>query len=125
MMQSGAPAPAAAPAPAPTWRLWVAPIVWSLHFLAIYGVTALLCERQGSAGWFGADVIPWFVAAATLVAALVLLATLAVAVRDLRRAAALPEPAKFVHWLGAAMAGLALLAVLWETLPVLMLAGCS
>ncbi len=108
-----------------TWRLWIAPLVWAAHFLAIYGFTALACERMGTPGWFGVGAVLWFVGAATLFATAVLLVTIVVAVRDGRRAASLPEPSSFVHWFTAAIAGLALLAVLWETLPVLLVPVCS
>ena len=108
-----------------TWRLWVAPFVWAVHFLAIYAFTALACERMGTAGWFGVEAVLWFVGAATLAAVAVLLVTIVVAVRDGRKAATLPEVSPFVHWLTAAIAGLGLLAVLWETLPVLLVPVCS
>lgn len=114
-----------ATARAVTWRLWVAPLVWAVHFLAIYAFTALTCARRGIAGWFGVDAVPWFVGAATWVAAAILLLTIRVAVRDGRRAASLSEFSGFVHWLTAAIASLVLLAVLWETLPVLLVPVCS
>lgn len=108
-----------------TWRLWVAPLVWAVHFLAIYGFTALACAREGSAAWFGVDVVPWFVAGATLAAATTLLVTIGFAVRDGRCAVSLTEPSGFVHWLTAAIACLVLLAVLWETLPILLVPVCG
>lgn len=106
------------------WRLWVAPLVWAAHFLAIYAFTALACARKDTAGWFGVGTVPWFVSAATLVAAAVLLLTIGIAVHDGRRSASSPEPSPFVHWLTAAIAGLVLLAVVWETLPVLLVPAC-
>ena len=114
-----------AAARAATWRLWVPPLVWAAHFLAIYAFTALACARQGTTGWFGVDAVPWFVGAAMLVASGVLLVMIGLAVRDGRRAASSPEPSGFVHWLTAAVAGLVLLAVVWETLPVLLVPVCS
>ncbi len=114
-----------ATAQAVTWRLWVGPLVWAAHFLAIYAFTALACARNVAAGWFGVGIVIWFIGAATLVAAAVLLLTIGIAVRDGRRSASSPEPSPFVHWLTAAIAGLVLLAVLWETLPVLLVPVCS
>lgn len=108
-----------------TRRLWVAPLVWAAHFLAIYAFTALACARKSATGWYGVDAVPWFVGAATLVAAALLLAMISIAVRDLRRGASPLQPSAFTHWLSAALAGLALLAVVWETLPVLLIPLCS
>lgn len=114
-----------ATAQAVTWRLWVGPLVWAAHFLAIYAFTALACARNVAAGWFGVGIVIWFIGAPTLVAAAVLLLTIGIAVRDGRRSASSPEPSPFVHWLTAAIASLVLLAVMWETLPVLLVPVCS
>ncbi len=108
-----------------TWRLWVGPLVWATHFLAIYGFTALACARIVEPGWFGVGAVPWFVGAATLVAAAALLVTIGFAVRDGRRAVSSQEPSRFMHSLTAAIASLALLAVVWETLPVLLVPVCA
>ena len=114
-----------ATARAATWRICAALLIWAVHFLAIYGITALACAREGAAGGFGVDAVPWLVGAATLVAAAVLLLMIGLAVRDWRRAASSPQPLPFMHWLTATVSGLALLAVLWETLPVLLVPTCS
>jgi len=110
-----------------TWRLWVAPLVWAAHFLAIYAFTALACERNiATEGWFGVGIVTWFIAATTLAAVTVLLVTIGLAVRDGARAHSSPTPSAFIHWLTAALAGLVLLAVLWETLlPVLLVPVCG
>ena len=110
-----------------TWRLWMGPLVWAAHFLAIYGFTALACERNvATEGWFGIGIVTWFIAAATLAAVTALLVTIGVAVRDGARARSAPAPSAFVHWLTAAVAGLVLLAVLWETLlPMLLVPVCG
>ena len=101
------------------------PVVWATHFLTIYGFTALACARMGAAGWFDVDAVPWFVGAATLVAAAVLLVMIGLAARDGRRGASSPQLSGFVHWLSAAVASLGLLAVAWEALPVLLVPVCS
>jgi hypothetical protein len=78
-------------------------IVWALHFTAVYGFTALACARG-----FGAAA-PWAVGVATLVAALL---AGVIIVRNL--------DSEFTRWISAALGGIALLAILWEGLPVLM-----
>ena len=92
------------------WLLCAGPLCWALHFAAIYGLTGIACARgMGSA-------VPWAIAAVTSVAAAAVIAILAVALR--RRDS-------FEHWLAAAAAGLALLAIAWEALPVLMVPACA
>jgi hypothetical protein len=85
--------------------LWMSSgvIVWALHFTAVYGFTALACARGlGSAA-------PWAAGVATAVAAV--LAVIIIA-RNLDR--------EFTRWMSAALAGTALLAILWEGLGPLM-----
>jgi hypothetical protein len=72
-------------------------IVWALHFTVIYGFTALACARG-----FGASAA-WVVGVATLLAA---------------AAAGLlilwNWKGEFTRWMTAAVAGAALVAILWE-----------
>lgn len=110
---------------AATWRLWVAPLVWAVHFLLIYGFTAHTCARKGTGGGFDVASVPWFTGGATLLAVAILLVTIAVSLRAGAREASLSQASAFVHWLTAAMTALVLLAVLWETLPVIWIAACE
>ena len=102
---------------APTWRLFVGPVVWACHFFAIYASTAIVCARAGS----GAT-IALAVAGATLVAAAILLWTVAATVRD--RAATASARRAFIRRLTMTTAGLALVAVVFETLPLLLVPAC-
>ena len=77
-------------------------IVWVLHFTAIYGFTALACAR----GFPGAT--SWGVGAATVLAALLVLVII---VKNLDR--------EFTRWISAAIAGAALIAIVWEGLTPL------
>lgn len=90
-------------------RLSAGVLVWALHFAAIYGFTALACARQLPAP------VPWAVALATLAAA-------AGCLLILRQELARPG---FEAWLAAGLAALALLAIVWEALPVLMVPPCA
>ena len=85
-------------------------LCWALHFAAIYGFTGIACAR-GLAG-----AVPWAVAGFTLVAALAAAAVLRVALR---------QRDSFEHWLAAALAGAALVAILWEALPALLVPACA
>jgi hypothetical protein len=84
-------------------------VIWALHFGAIYGLTGLACAR----GW--QEVVPPGVALATVVAAILALAVLVAGWR--RRA-------QFESWMTAGIAALALVAIVWEALPVLIVPIC-
>lgn len=107
-----------------TWRLCAVPSVWAIHFLAIYGFTAVACERRFTIAAFDVNVIAWFIGTVTLMAALMLAVTIRLTVRDARRTTPLPALAKFVHWLTIASASLVLVALVWETLPILFVPIC-
>jgi hypothetical protein len=85
-------------------------IIWALHFAAIYGLTALACAR----GW-GAAMLPalWLATAAAVIASL-----LVVAAGWRRRDV-------FEYWLSAAIAGLGLVAIVYEALAILMVPACG
>ncbi len=85
-------------------------VVWALHFGALYGGTALACARGM------APVVPVIVGAATLLAVLLLVPMLMLGLR--RRH-------EFEGWLGGVLAAFALVAVLWEALPVLIVEACA
>jgi NO-binding membrane sensor protein with MHYT domain len=78
-------------------------IVWVLHFTAIYAFTALACARGFGGATFGA------VAAATALAAVL---ALVIIVKNF--------DAEFTRWLTAAIAGAALVAILWEGMTALL-----
>jgi len=90
--------------------LWISSgmVVWALHFTLIYGFTALACARG-----FG-TAAPWVVGAATLVAAAL---AVALVLTNLYR--------EFTRWMTAAVAAAALLAILWEGLPAVMVQACA
>ncbi|MCK0509874.1 hypothetical protein [Aromatoleum buckelii] len=90
-------------------RLSAGVIVWALHFSVIYGLSALACARSAP------QAVPWVIGVATLVA---IGACVAIIVRELGQGPG------FEPWLAAGLAVLALLAILWEALPVLMVAPC-
>jgi hypothetical protein len=89
-------------------RISAGVIVWVLHFALIYGFTGLACARGLGAA------VPWVVAAATAIAAA--LAVLLV-LKHLQ--------AEFTQWMTAAVAGAALVAILWEGLAGLLVPTCG
>jgi hypothetical protein len=85
-------------------------VIWALHFGAIYGATGVACAR----GAPQAAVVA--VGVATLLAAVLLLV---VVVRAWARRV------RFEAWIAAALGGFALLGVLWEAVPVLIVEACA
>jgi hypothetical protein len=103
-------------------------IIWAVRFLAAYIFTALACAR----GWDDSAVgevglVAAVVSFLTLVAVTGCGAILFHAAVHLRRAP--PEPAeenvRFIHVMAGSIAALALLAIIWETLPVFVIPICS
>ncbi len=92
--------------------LWISAgvIVWALHFAAIYGFTALACAR----GLMGP--VPSLIGIAGGVAAAI---AAAIVVRGWRRRKS------FEHWLSASVAGFALVAIVFETIPALAVPACA
>lgn len=96
--------------PAAALRLSAGVLVWALHFGVLYGFTALACAR----GFPGA--VPWVAGGATLAA------LAAIALLFLRE---IPGRAEFVAWVSVAVAGLALVAVLYQTVPLFLVPVCA
>jgi hypothetical protein len=95
------------------WRAPLPVVIWSLHFAAIYGFTALACARQMTA-W-----IPWVVGAASVaaVAALLVLAVPA-GLQTLRTS-------RLADSLVLGLGGLAVVAVAWEVSSLFWVPACA
>ena len=92
-------------------RVFAGPVAWAVHFIAIYAVTAIACERApASAG----TVVPIAIGILTVAAA----GVAAVAMR-------LPPQRPLVAWLGTASAALALAAILAQAAPALLVPACA
>jgi hypothetical protein len=92
------------------WRITGGIVIWAAHFTAIYGFTALACARERPSA------VPWIIGIATLAGIALVLADIAWQWRD-RHA--------FDAWLGIGLAGFALLAIVWEAVPALMVSSCA
>ncbi|HZW11971.1 MAG TPA: hypothetical protein VFF81_02105 [Noviherbaspirillum sp.] len=102
-------------------RLFAAPLVWALHFLAVYGAIGIICARRmHGLTLLGLDIASWVVAATTVasVAAVFLL--------SLRGAAGQPpqDNASFTRWTGAALGVLSIIAIAWEAMAILLVPAC-
>lgn len=101
--------------------LMAGPVVWAVHFVAIYGFIGVVCARPASqAQWLGVGWAGWVVVAMGLVAAGALVAWLRV-----RPASAEPHNHRFLQRCSQALGWLALLAIAWETLAVFLVPGCA
>lgn len=92
--------------------LWIASgiAVWATHFTVIYGLTALACAR----GYPSA--IPWVVATATAAAAMLAIGIFAQGYRN---------QARFIDWVTAGIALLALVAIVYEAGAALLSPLCD
>jgi hypothetical protein len=91
-------------------RIAAAPLAWALHFGVIYAATALACARGD------VRMVPWAIGVATLAAGA---ACLFVIASEFRHRAA------FESWFAAALAAFALVAILWQAFPVLVVPVCG
>jgi hypothetical protein len=110
-----------------TLRMLSGLMIWAAHFLVIYYVfTALACARRfADLSWLGIGVVPWVIGAVTLAAAAVTLVVILRAMRDAWLGTSRNNISSFVPWMTTALGGLALMAILWETLPVLLVPTCG
>ena len=89
-------------------------LIWAAHFFFCYAWIAAACQRGGD------PAVGLGVASVMAVGAAALL--LALALRRLCRA---PHPARLIVWVHFASAALALAAIVWTCVPMLMLEMCT
>jgi uncharacterized protein involved in cysteine biosynthesis len=110
-------------------RMFAGLLLWTAHFGVIYGVTALVCARRlADVTILGLGLVPFTIAVTTLVALLAAGLVLALAVGDLRAARQTPERDQtrvFLSAMTATVAGLAMVAIVWDALPVLIVPACA
>ena len=122
------------------FSLIAGPLVWTVHFLTLYIFTAIACAH----GFFdheifGVRVVPLVGGAVTLVAVALILDALVLSYRRWRGKPSDGEPAplpphdrndlvsrrRFMAYAGFLLSGLALMATIWETLPIVFFATCQ
>jgi hypothetical protein len=92
------------------WLISGGALCWALHFAAIYGFTGIACARGM------ASVVPWAIATLTFLAACAAIAIIVLALR---------HRDSFEHRLAAGVAGFALVDIVWEALPSLLVSACA
>lgn len=91
-------------------RMLAGVVIWALHFAAIYGFTAVACARRLPGP------VPLAVALATVVGAA---ACALIVISELRNRQG------FESWMTLGLAAIALLAIVWEALPALVVTPCE
>jgi hypothetical protein len=121
------------------FALIAGPLVWTVHFLTLYVFTAIACAK----GFFDDEildvrVVQLFGGAVTVVAVALILDAMMLAYRRWRgmpwdgQPGPLPPHDKndvdsrrrFMAYAGLLLSGLALIATIWETLPIVFFASC-
>jgi hypothetical protein len=122
------------------FSLIAGPLVWTVHFLTLYILTAIACAH----GFFheeilGVRVVPLVGGAVTVAAVALILDGGLLAYRRWRGMPSDGGPAplpphdandvasrrRFMAYAGLLLSGLALIATVWETLPILFFATCE
>jgi hypothetical protein len=108
--------------PRPFLLMLAGPLIWALHYLFIYSVHGVMCARPGiHTAWVGVPASAWIIVAAGLVA----LAAMGVIYARLRDRMPPLADASFMPWLAGALSLLSAVAVVWETVPVLLVPACG
>jgi hypothetical protein len=102
-------------------RLCSGPLIWAAHFLAVYAFTGILCARPAmQKEWLGVNVATWSVFLAAVVA-LAAIASLQLRWRRLLK----DGQTRFIHRVALGLALLSALAIIWETVPAMLIQGCQ
>jgi hypothetical protein len=100
-------------------------LIWGSHFLFIYIFTALACARRFyDLDWLGIGIVPWAIALAAVAALGGILSILRPAWRNIRRRPEYATPV-FIDWMTVAFGGLGLIAIVLESLPVMLVPICG
>jgi hypothetical protein len=113
-----------------TWttvRLTANLLIWAAHFGVIYAGSALVCARGGlDASLLGVGVLTWIIGLATLAALAGVLWVGAAAIREIR-CGRHPHGSTpwFLNWVSAGLGGLAVVAIVWEAVPLFIVPPCA
>jgi hypothetical protein len=102
-------------------------LIWGLHFGVVYGVNGIVCARNlGEAQWLGLGIMTWVVGVTTVAALAATVVLIWAALRPAGRFGPYPEPTgPFIDWITATVGAIAVLAIVWDALPVLFVPACG
>ena len=127
------------------FSLIIGPLVWTVHFLTVYIGSAVVCAKGWrSIEYHGYGLLSWIIGIATLIAVVLILIGAVISVRRWRGAGVSgryrhqssipPMPPhdqpnvdsrrRFMAYAGLLLAGLSLIAVSWQALPVVFIDSC-
>ena len=121
------------------FSLIAGPLVWTAHFLSLYVFTAIACAHGFFEDeLFGVRIVPLVGGAITVIAVALILDALVLSFRRWRgrpfdgETAPLPphdsndvaSRRRFMAYAGVLLSGIALIATIWETLPIVYFASC-
>lgn len=99
-----------------------APLIWAAHYLFVYSVNGIACARpEWQSTWAGMPVSSWIIVAASVAA---LAGMGAIHLHSRNRLPALASPG-FLPRLSGALSLLSAVAVVWETIPVMLVPACG
>jgi hypothetical protein len=108
-----------------TLRMLSGVLIWATHFGIIYIATALVCARGfQNSSWLGIGIVAWMVVIATVIAIVGILMILLPAWKSLYRGSPRSATTAFIDWMTVSFGGLALLAIVWVTFPVMLVPIC-
>ena len=101
--------------------LFAGPVVWAVHFLVLYGITGLLCARPAQReALLGVDLAAWGLVVLAVIACAAIVGALMLRPRD----PAAPH-GRIIRSLSRGLGLLALVAIAWETLALLLVPFCG
>lgn len=102
--------------------LFSGPLIWAVHFVAIYAFTGVVCARAGTIqAWLDMHVALWAIAGASVFA----LAAIAAINLGIRPRDAAPDNHRFIRWMSITLGLLSAIAIVWETLPAFLVPVCG
>jgi len=102
--------------------LLAGPLVWAGHFLFVYALNGVRCARPGMEEyWLGIAVASWAIGLAGVLA----LAAIGWFHRHLRARLPASGDARFLRSVAGGLSLLSAVAVIWQTLPVLLVPACG
>jgi hypothetical protein len=99
-------------------------VVWAVRFLAVYSFAGLACARAWADGMAN-PIVLFMVATAAIGIGICAAVALHARSRLRRNAAGVVEGDRFIHATAALVAGIAALAIAWETVPAFFVPACS
>lgn len=108
-----------------TLRMLSGVLISATHFGIVYIATALVCARGfQNSSWLGIGIVAWTVVIATVTAVAGISIIVVRAWRSLYRDDPRAATDIFINWMTVSFGGLALLAIVWVTFPVMLVPIC-